>query len=163
VIFYTDENGRRRKKTGATDEAVSERIARDIENRVALRREGLAAASYSLRIVDLLLGTRLAQSTPREIILSPSEAPVPPRLTLFEDHLAPLDGPVPCVYFLVRDDVVVYVGQTTNLHLRVARHRRDKQFDRVLHLPTPCEDLDRVERGFIHALQPEYNLNGKEC
>src|SRR5262249_37833588 len=41
VIFYTDENGRRRKKTGATDKAVSERIARDIENRVALRREGV--------------------------------------------------------------------------------------------------------------------------
>jgi hypothetical protein len=40
VIFYTDENGRR-KKTGATDKGVSERIARDIENRVALRREGL--------------------------------------------------------------------------------------------------------------------------
>jgi integrase len=41
VIFYTDENGRRRKKTGATDKGVSERLARDLENRVALRREGL--------------------------------------------------------------------------------------------------------------------------
>ena len=41
VIFYMDENGRRRKKTAATDKAVSERIARDIENRVALRREGV--------------------------------------------------------------------------------------------------------------------------
>ncbi|MGO8900535.1 MAG: hypothetical protein ACLQU5_19635, partial [Isosphaeraceae bacterium] len=41
VIFYTDENGRRRKKTGATDKAVTERIARDLENRVVLRREGL--------------------------------------------------------------------------------------------------------------------------
>src|SRR5262245_47050655 len=41
VIFYTDETGRRRKKTGASDKAVTERIARDIENRVALRREGL--------------------------------------------------------------------------------------------------------------------------
>jgi integrase len=41
VIFYTDENGRRRKKIGATDKAVSERIARDTENRVALRREGV--------------------------------------------------------------------------------------------------------------------------
>ena len=40
LIFYTDETGRRRKKTTATDKAVSERIARDIENRVALRREG---------------------------------------------------------------------------------------------------------------------------
>src|SRR4051812_31362121 len=41
VIFYNDENGRRRKKTATTDKAVSERIARDIENRVALRREGV--------------------------------------------------------------------------------------------------------------------------
>ena len=41
VIFYTDENGSGRKKTAATDKAVSERIARDIENRMALRREGV--------------------------------------------------------------------------------------------------------------------------
>jgi hypothetical protein len=40
VIFYTDENGRRRKKTGATDKTVTERIARDLENRGALRRGG---------------------------------------------------------------------------------------------------------------------------
>jgi integrase len=41
VINYFDENGRRRKKTGTTDKGVTERIARDIENRVALRCEGL--------------------------------------------------------------------------------------------------------------------------
>jgi integrase len=41
VIFYTDESGRRRKKTGATDKGVTQRIARDLENRAALRREGL--------------------------------------------------------------------------------------------------------------------------
>ena len=49
VIFYTDENGHRRKKTAATDKAVSERIARDIENRVALVKEGIvdvAAKAY---------------------------------------------------------------------------------------------------------------------
>src|SRR3954449_12516094 len=45
VIFYFDENGRRRKKTGANDKAVTERIARDIENKVALRREGLIDAA----------------------------------------------------------------------------------------------------------------------
>jgi hypothetical protein len=44
VIFYTDETGRRRKKVGTADKAVSERIARDIENRVALRREGVVDA-----------------------------------------------------------------------------------------------------------------------
>ena len=41
VILYTDEQGRRRKKTGASDKTVTQRIARDIENRVALRREGV--------------------------------------------------------------------------------------------------------------------------
>ncbi len=41
VSFYFDENGRRRKKTGATDKAVTQRIARGLENRVALRREGI--------------------------------------------------------------------------------------------------------------------------
>jgi integrase len=41
VIFYTDENGRRRKKVGTTDKVVSERIAHELENRAALRREGL--------------------------------------------------------------------------------------------------------------------------
>jgi hypothetical protein len=41
VIIYTDENGRRRKKVGTRDKGVTERIARDLENRVALRREGL--------------------------------------------------------------------------------------------------------------------------
>jgi hypothetical protein len=41
VIQWVDEHGRVRKKTAGTDKAVSERIARDIENRVALRREGL--------------------------------------------------------------------------------------------------------------------------
>ena len=41
VIFYHDEDGKRHKKTGATDKQVTERIARDIENRIALRREGV--------------------------------------------------------------------------------------------------------------------------
>jgi integrase len=41
VILYTDESGRRRKKIGTTDKGVTQRIARELENRVALRREGL--------------------------------------------------------------------------------------------------------------------------
>jgi integrase len=41
VILYHDESGKRRKKTGGTDKQVTERIARDLENRVALRREGV--------------------------------------------------------------------------------------------------------------------------
>src|SRR4051812_12096091 len=41
TIVWIDETGRRRKRAGATDKGVTERIARGIENQVALRREGL--------------------------------------------------------------------------------------------------------------------------
>ena len=41
TILYFDENGRRRKITGATDKAVSQRIANGIENKIALRKQGL--------------------------------------------------------------------------------------------------------------------------
>jgi site-specific recombinase XerD len=41
VIFYTDHVGRRRKKTLTSDHATSERIVRDLLNKVALRKDGL--------------------------------------------------------------------------------------------------------------------------
>lgn len=59
VITYTDDKGRRRKKVGTTDKAVSQRIGRELENRVALRREGLidaAAESYSAHAARPLAG-----------------------------------------------------------------------------------------------------------
>ena len=34
IIEYFDENGDRRRKTGATDKTVTERLARDLEYRV---------------------------------------------------------------------------------------------------------------------------------
>ena len=40
VILYHDENGHRRKKTGATDKQVTQRIARDFEKRIILLKEG---------------------------------------------------------------------------------------------------------------------------
>ena len=40
VILYFDENGDRRKKVGTTDKAVTERIARGIENKASLASRG---------------------------------------------------------------------------------------------------------------------------
>ena len=40
VIFYTDHTGRRRKKTLTEDKETSERIVRDLLNKVALRKDG---------------------------------------------------------------------------------------------------------------------------
>jgi integrase len=41
LITYRDENGHRRKKWGTHDKAVTQRIANDLENKIALRVEGL--------------------------------------------------------------------------------------------------------------------------
>jgi hypothetical protein len=41
AILYVDENGRRRKKTGATDRTVTKRISNKLEDEVALRKAGL--------------------------------------------------------------------------------------------------------------------------
>lgn len=64
-----------------------------------------------------------------------------------------------CVYFLVKRDRIVYVGQTTNLPSRVASHRLNlgTKFDKVFHRNVPRDDLDRVESALIRALRPALN------
>lgn len=49
VILYYDETGRRRKKTGAADKQTTERIARSLESRVALLKEGVIDAGTEAR------------------------------------------------------------------------------------------------------------------
>jgi integrase len=41
LLWYTDQNGQRRKKTLMADRETSERIARDLLNKVALRKDGV--------------------------------------------------------------------------------------------------------------------------
>lgn len=63
------------------------------------------------------------------------------------------------IYFLVRDAEVVYIGKTTDVFLRLSKHRRDgKQFDAYNFLPCGEADLDRLESLYITALLPYGNL-----
>jgi integrase len=58
VILYWDENHNRRKKIGTRDKSVTQRIANDLENKVALRKAGLinpkdeARAKYATESLD---------------------------------------------------------------------------------------------------------------
>jgi len=61
------------------------------------------------------------------------------------------------VYFLIRGNRVVYVGQTTSLYARLAQHQKEKEFDRFSHIPCAAEDLDALEALYIHVLKPELN------
>lgn len=63
----------------------------------------------------------------------------------------------PCVYFLIKDGRVVYVGQSISVLARLGVHVGSKDFDRVLLLPCEKHLLDVVESLYIRTLTPELN------
>lgn len=62
------------------------------------------------------------------------------------------------IYFLIRDEKIVYVGKTSSLGARVGSHHRSKKFDsaRYVHWDA-SEHVDLTEQAFIRYFQPEYN------
>lgn len=68
------------------------------------------------------------------------------------------------LYFLIDNDVVVYVGQGIDLHNRYGRHRASKKYNRVAFM----EILDPTVRScleslYIKILQPKYNKTCFSC
>jgi hypothetical protein len=63
----------------------------------------------------------------------------------------------PCIYFLVHNQKVVYVGQTVSLMGRLKSHAQYKEFEDVYFLPVPRSKLDEVEVAFIRTMAPKYN------
>lgn len=103
------------------------------------------------------------QRIPINLIAAVSKRPdlseIPEKLRDVADKLKRYDIGIfpPCVYFLIRAGVVVYVGQTVSLPARIQVHLEDKSFNDVLYLAVPRENLLEVERFFIGTLSPEYN------
>ena len=61
------------------------------------------------------------------------------------------------IYFLIKNDEVVYVGQTTKGLARPFQHV-DKIFDRVEIISVRIEDLNKAEGYFISKYKPKYNF-----
>ena len=68
------------------------------------------------------------------------------------------------IYILVKDNEIVYVGQTRDLEERLAQHVRQKKriFDRYMCFDYPSSDypsyvLDWLENDYIIALRPKLN------
>lgn len=59
------------------------------------------------------------------------------------------------VYFLIREDKVIYVGQTIKLAHRIEDHCRAFVFDQAFYFEVKVEDLGKVEKAFIHHFRPE--------
>jgi hypothetical protein len=84
---------------------------------------------------------------------------------------------MPGVYALVRDGIVVYVGQSRRPLARISAHKsnwgrkglpawmpvslRGVLFDEVHVLPCRLEELDRVEAAMIELYKPRYNIRVK--
>lgn len=64
------------------------------------------------------------------------------------------------IYFLLKGERIVYVGQSTNLHTRLSHHQSRIDFDSVSFVSCDQEDLDVLESMYIHRLKPEKNGSG---
>jgi hypothetical protein len=94
----------------------------------------------------------------RVITHHPVECDVPLALTAAKKWLCEYSPALPCVYFLMREGHILYVGQSMNLSARLQQHWADgKRWDRVVYLLVPKEDALRVEAQWIQALRPPLN------
>jgi len=67
------------------------------------------------------------------------------------------------IYFLCRNEKVVYVGQAENVHGRILDHAGTKNFDSVFYIRVQSNKMNKIESALISYLKPEYNrtsLNG---
>jgi len=60
------------------------------------------------------------------------------------------------VYFLILNSEIIYIGQSVNMYSRAASHY-DKEFDSVVYMPCPKEDLNIMESIYIHEFKPAQN------
>ncbi len=62
------------------------------------------------------------------------------------------------VYFLIKHEKVVYVGQSNSLFTRISQHD-NKDFDHYAFIRCEKSQLDQLESLYIHLLQPELNCD----
>jgi hypothetical protein len=60
------------------------------------------------------------------------------------------------VYFLINDDKIIYVGQSTNVYARITSHH-DKTFNSFAFIPCEPKVLDGLESLYIHIFRPPLN------
>lgn len=84
-----------------------------------------------------------------------------PGMQTAEEVLAraiPIDGTCG-IYVLIMDESIVYVGQSVNIHARIAQHICDgvHRFNRYHVIPCDIANLDSLETAYIGALNPVGN------
>lgn len=86
---------------------------------------------------------------------------IPPQLELFGGYLQRLGGVCmkPCVYFLMKNNAIQYIGSSNRLTVRLGGHG-DKDFDSVFFVLVDPEKMLSVESEYIRIFQPPLNQTG---
>lgn len=62
------------------------------------------------------------------------------------------------VYFLIKNDEIIYIGQTTRGTARVYSHYEDKDFDSYSLVPCEESELNDLAAKYIVKFNPRYNI-----
>jgi len=62
------------------------------------------------------------------------------------------------VYFLIRDEKIVYVGQSKCVYARLETHKKEKDFDKVTIVKCAQDKLKPLEELYIRKFQPPLNI-----
>jgi len=131
----------------------------NIQKREQERREALMYAD-GLKVKIIAMEARLAALCHSEK-MSVASATLTNKALLTADEILKVALPweqVAGVYFLVKDEEVIYVGQSVNIYSRISEHRH-KQFDKYAFVPCSVDLLNKLESLYIHVLRPKLNGN----
>lgn len=127
----------------------TEALARAWADKMELRAEGMPA------LRALLSDHRIVPLLPRRFIEATEKA------NYTENEILGCAFPLQFdsgVYFLIRDQTIYYIGQTTNVLARVLKHRQSgRKFDSFAFIPCAPEHLNELEQTYITFLLPGEN------
>jgi len=63
------------------------------------------------------------------------------------------------VYFLIKDEEIVYVGQSVNIFSRIGAHETLKDFDTFTYIECDKSELNIIEAKYIVKFKPKYNFS----
>ncbi len=64
----------------------------------------------------------------------------------------------PGVYFLIKEESIIYIGKTNNMSKRLSNHEKLKFCDSVFFLETSDTEVASLEAEYILKYKPEHNI-----
>ena len=147
---------------------IIERILNEREllrgERMRSREERMDIDNEKEKAMKEVMALATWYTTPAAADHLPGKLPTTPiNLPIDEDIVEiPATGPGHgWVYFLLNEETVVYVGQTkVSVGSRLASHRKDKIYTRIIAVRIPLWDLIETEARYITKFNPIYNKKG---